>query len=56
MNRRHFMTVMASAPVMLLLAPAVYAGGDQVNRPPYGNPGTPKPPPAPRPNPSAPGK
>ena len=40
-----------------MLSPSlVLAGGDQVNRPPYGNPTTSKPPSPPRTNPQAPGK
>lgn len=48
--------LLAISSVVSISSSVAWAGGDQVNRPPFGNPTTPKPPPAPMPNPQAPGK
>jgi hypothetical protein len=57
MKARHMISLLLALAITVVYWPSVViAGGGQVNRPPFGNPTTPKPPPPPRPNPQAPGK
>lgn len=57
MKARHMISLLLALAITVVYWPSVViAGGGQVNRPPFGNPTTPKPPSPPRPNPQAPGK
>lgn len=56
MKIRAFIAMLIGTALLAISWPQLtLAGGDQVNRPPYGAPDMPKPTP-PRPNPQAPGK